>query len=78
MRPGLLRPGRRGRAVVVETLNIAGFNEAGAASPRKTVGVQGETENHGAASMRPGLLRPGRLQDWGYSVGMFIKPDSPV
>ncbi len=63
MRPGQLRPGNRSpraHPVADRLAHAVGFNEAGAASPRKSrSGRVSHRRLVGDASMRPGQLRPG-------------------
>ena len=63
MRPGRERPGKRRRRGRPDAIP-AGFNEAGARTPRKAEGVRLRELASAAgagASMRPGRERPGKV-----------------
>ncbi len=63
MRPGQLRPGNRKARRPGALQGRSGFNEAGAASPRKRPHPR-HPFRHQGASMRPGQLRPGNPGGW--------------
>ena len=58
--------------------SLVSFNEAGAASPRKSQGVLDEVLGGLRASMRPGQLRPGnvaaRINAWVGALSASMRP----